>query len=126
MKGSRVDLPVTLETKEVKIQEAVWGDIHVSFETYQARFDVTPLLKGLPDNLDQCPHWGYVLRGEFRNRYKSGQEEVVKAGSAYYIRPGHTTILEAGTELVEFSPNELFQKTMEVIGRNFEALQAKK
>jgi len=126
VKGSREDLPVTLETKELKIQEAVWGDIHVSFETYQARFDVTPLLKGLPDSLDQCPHWGYVFKGEFRSRYKGGQEEVVKAGSAYYTRPGHTTIVEAGTELVEFSPKELFQKTMEVVGRNFEALQAKK
>lgn len=103
------------------IREAVWGDTHVSFETYRKRLDVTPLLKGLPDDLDQSPHWGYVFKGEFRTRYADGREEVVRAGNAYRTEPGHTTIVEAGTELVEFSPNDILQKTMEVIGRNLEA-----
>ncbi|MBM2832520.1 MAG: hypothetical protein HW414_1572 [Dehalococcoidia bacterium] len=122
MHGSKTDVPVAMEIKGVKIQEAVWDDIHVSFETYRKRFDVTPLLKGLPDDLDQCPHWGYVLKGEFRTRSKDGREEVVKAGNAYYTAPGHTTIVEAGTELVEFSPKGLLQKTMEVVARNMEAV----
>ena len=72
MHESKNELPVAMETDVAKIQEVYWGDMHISRETYNEPFDVTPLLKGLPDNLDQCPHWGYVLKGGFRNRYKDG------------------------------------------------------
>lgn len=119
MRGSKTDLPVTLEMAGAKIQEVEWGDMHVSFESFEKRFDVTPLLKGLPDNLDQCPHWGYVFKGVYRVRYQDGREEVYRAGDAYYSEPGHTSILEPGTEIVEFSPKELLKKTMDVMNRNF-------
>ena len=33
-------------------------------------------------------------------------KETVNAGEAYYLAPGHIPILEAGTEMVEFSPKE--------------------
>jgi hypothetical protein len=49
-------------------------------------------------------------------------EEVVEAGNAYYLPPGHTVMLDAGTELIEFSPREPYQQTMEVVARNFEAM----
>lgn len=126
MRESKNGLPVTLKTDEVEIQDVYWGDMHVSHETYNTAFDVTPLLKGLPDNLDQCPHWGYLLTGEFRNRYKDGREEIVRSGDVYYIEPGHTTIVGAGTEIIEFSPKRLFQETMEVISRNLEATSTDK
>jgi hypothetical protein len=31
----------------------------VDFLTFREDFDATPLLKGLPDDQCQCPHWGY-------------------------------------------------------------------
>jgi hypothetical protein len=46
-----------------------------------------------------------------RVKYADGREEVVNA------------IMEAGTEIVEFSPKDEFQKTMEVAERNFAAMQ---
>ena len=49
MRGSKEDVPVTIEADEAVIQEAEWGDIHAGFETYHEDFDVAPLLKGLPD-----------------------------------------------------------------------------
>jgi hypothetical protein len=100
--------------------------MHGSFESYPRRFDVTPLLKGLPDNLDQCPHWGYVIKGEYRVKYADGKEEVYKAGDAYYSAPCHTSILEAGAEIVEFSPKELLKKTMDVIERNMKTIPTKR
>ena len=122
MRGSKEDLPATIESEEAVIQEAEWSDIHVGFETYNEEFDLAPLLKGLPDDMCQCPHYGYVLKGRMRVRY-ADREEVVEAGDAYYMEPGHSPIVEAGTELVEFSPNDEYQKTMEVAARNFEAIQ---
>ena len=122
MRGSKEDLPATIESEEAVIQEAEWSDIHVGFETYNEEFDLAPLLKGLPDDMCQCPHYGYVLKGRMRVRY-ADHEEVVNAGDAYYMAPGHSPTMEAGTELVEFSPKDEYQKTMEVAARNFEAMQ---
>ncbi len=122
MRGSREDLSATLESEEVLILEAEWGEIHVGFETYNEEFDIAPLLKGLPDDMCQCPHWGYLLEGRMRVRY-ADREEVVEAGDAYYMEPGHSPTMEAGTELVEFSPKDEYRKTMEVAERNLAAMQ---
>ena len=122
MRGSREDLPATIEAAEAVIHEAEWADVHVGFETYNEDFDLAPLLVGLPDDMCQCPHSGYVLKGRMKVRY-ANREEVVEAGDAYYMAPGHSPFMEAGTEIVEFSPKDEYQKTMEVAARNFEAMQ---
>lgn len=122
MRGSKEDVPATLESDELVLQEAEWSDIHVGFETYNEEFDLAPLLKGLPDDMCQCPHYGYVLKGRMRVKYVD-REEVVNAGDAYYIEPGHTPIMDGGTEIVEFSPKDEYQKTLEVAERNFAAMQ---
>lgn len=122
MRGSKEDVPTTLESEEVVIQEAEWADIHVGFETYSEEFDLAPLLKGLPDDRCQCPHYGYVLKGRMTVRY-ADREEVINAGDAYYMVPGHAPVMEAGTEIVEFSLKDEFRKTMEVAERNLAAMQ---
>ena len=122
MRGSKEDVPTTIESEEVVIQEAEWADIHVGFETYNEEFDLAPLLKGLPDDRCQCPHYGYVLKGRMRVRY-ADREEIFNAGDAYYMVPGHAPVMEAGTEIVEFSPIDEYQKTMEVAERNLAAMQ---
>jgi len=33
-------------------------DYSVDFLTFREDLDATPLLKGLPDDQCQCPHWG--------------------------------------------------------------------
>ena len=56
------------------------------FLTFREDMDATPLLKGLPNDECQCPHWGYVLKG--RLRYRVGdREEVFEAGDAFYLPP---------------------------------------
>src|ERR1051326_5068809 len=123
MRGSREDVPATIELEEAVVQETEWADIHVGFETYNEEFDIAPLLKGLPDDRCQCPHWGYVLKGRMRVRY-ADHEEVVQAGNAYYMAPGHLPVCGESTELVEFSPKGEYQKTMEVVARNVAAATA--
>jgi hypothetical protein len=122
MRGSKNDIPVTIEDAGVVIQEAVWDDIHVSFETFEQALDTTPLHRGLPDDSCQCPHWGYVLAGLVRVVYKD-REEVLHAGDAYYMQPGHNAIYGPGTQTIEFSPNDQFQAMMEVVIRNIEATE---
>lgn len=48
-------------------------------------------------------------------------EEVFEGGDAYFVGPGHTPILYAGTEVIEFSPTEKLGQTMEVVTKNMEA-----
>jgi quercetin dioxygenase-like cupin family protein len=62
-----------------------------------------------------------VLKGKVKFTYGDGSEEAYEAGEAYHAPPGHTPTLYTGTEIVEFSPTEELQKTMEVINRNMQA-----
>ena len=98
------------------------GGYTVGFESYSEDADATPLFKGLPDDRCQCTHWGYVVTGKVTFRTAEG-EETFEAGDAYVMPPGHTPVIFAGTEVVEFSPTEELQRTMEVVMRNLEAAE---
>ena len=95
----------------------------VNFTSFREDVDGTPLLKGLPDDRCQCPHWGYVLKGKVGYTY-ADHEEIIEAGEAYYAPPGHTRQLYAGSEVLEFSPSDELKKTIDVMNRNMEAQKA--
>jgi len=94
----------------------------VGFETFREDADATPLFRGLPDDRCQSPHWGYIARGRVTFRY-ADHDEVYEAGDAYYAPPGHIPVIEAGTDIVEFSPTEDYGRTMEVVAQNLAAAQ---
>jgi len=96
----------------------------VNFTSFAVDMDQTPILKGLPADRCQCPHWGYVTKGRFT--FRSGdREEVFEAGDAFYLPPGHVGVgNEPGSEMVQFSPAAELKKTSEVIMRNMQAAQA--
>jgi hypothetical protein len=97
------------------------GPYTVGFERFEEDMDAAPLFEGLPDDRCQSPHWGIVVKGAITFRY-ADREERVEAGEAYYAEPGHTPSVTAGTEVIEFSPTEQIEATMEVVGRNAAAL----
>ena len=94
----------------------------VNFTSFAADIDGAPLMKGLLDDRCQCPHWGYIVSGRMTFRYADG-EEVFEAGDAFYTPPGHVPVVEAGTELVQFSPSEELKKTEEAMAKNMQAMQ---
>jgi hypothetical protein len=100
--------------------EHMEGGYTVGFEAYSADADLAPVFRGLPDDQCQCEHWGYVLKGKIGFRY-GDREETYEAGDAYYAPHGHTPILYAGSEVVEFSPTDELARTMEVVTKNMEA-----
>ena len=99
------------------------GGYTVGFETYTADADLSPFFQGLPDDRCQCPHFGYVIKGKVTFRFAQG-EETYEAGDGYYAPSGHTPVLYAGTELVEFSPTADLAQTMEVVTRNLASMGA--
>jgi hypothetical protein len=123
-------LKVSRETGEiadygmVEDRHADLEDYAVGFATFREDIDHRALLKGLPDDSCQCPHWGYVLKGRWTCRFGE-REEVFEAGDAFYMPPGHIPLSnEPGTEVLLFSPRAELRQTEEVIMKNVQALQA--
>jgi hypothetical protein len=95
----------------------------ISFATFREDIDGTPLLKGLPDDRCQCPHWGYVTSGRVTFRFPEG-DEVYEAGDAFYTPPGHIPVShEPGSEVVMFSPAQELAETEAVMLQNMQAMQ---
>jgi hypothetical protein len=66
MRVSKNELSKALDTEDMTVFEAVWGDMHVEYDVFKKLFDVTAFLKGLPNDRDSTPHWGILLKGQMR------------------------------------------------------------
>ena len=81
-----------------------FGKISGECFTLAAGVDTTPLFKGLEGDLCQCPHWGFVLRGQLTTTDANGAQETVTADDLFYWPPGHNVRVDADAEIVMFSP----------------------
>ena len=109
----RNDVPMVVERDGVELRmDEVGGGMDVAFVKFPAGTDMAPNLKGLPDDMCQCPHWGYVLKGRLKMRTQHG-DEVYEAGQAFYWAPGHAPEALEDCEYVDFSPTGQFQETLD-------------
>lgn len=116
-KGAAKDLVTSFDADGIVVRNAEWGGQDVGFQTFPKGFDIKPLLKGLPHDECQCPHWGYVFSGRMIVE-SAGKETAVGPGEAYYLPPGHSVRFDADTQLIELSPAVELAKTMAVIEAN--------
>ena len=103
MKAKKEELTATYEEGQFFSRFTEMGGMDVSWESWPAGMDATMLFRGLPDDRCQCPHWGYLLKGQMRIKYQD-REETIDAGEVYYLPPGHIPVVEKDCELIEFSP----------------------
>jgi hypothetical protein len=80
------------------------GKISCEYFSLSAGVDTTPLFQGLEGNSCQCPHWGFVLRGQITTTDADGSQETVAANDLFYWPPGHNVKVDADAEIVMFSP----------------------
>ena len=80
------------------------GKISCEFFSLSAGVDTTPLFTGLQGDSCQCPHWGFVLRGQLTTTDAHGKRETVNANDLFYWPPGHNVKVDADAEIVMFSP----------------------
>jgi hypothetical protein len=104
-KVSRESAPDVIDYGPAEDRGAQFDGYAVVFTSVREDWDLTPLLKGLPGDSCQCPHWGYVTAGRLTVRY-GDHEEVMEPGDAFSMPPGHVPAVVAGTELVMFSPQD--------------------
>ena len=88
----------------------------VNFVSIREAMDLAPMLASLPGRKCPCPHWGYMISGRIVVSY-GDRDEVVEAGDAFYLPPGHTPRAEAGAEFVQFSPADELAATDAAIAR---------
>lgn len=120
-KVSRDSATKSEEVGPVRDRFEVLDGYSVNFTVFEEDIDATPLLKGLPGDRCQCPHWGYVFKGSMTVRV-GDRDEVYNAGEAFYTPPGHTPLKhQADTEVVMFSPEEELNRTGAAVRRNAEA-----
>lgn len=81
-----------------------YGKISGEYFTLAAGVDTAPLFQGLDGNHCDCPHWGFVLRGQITTTDAAGEKETVKANDLFYWPPGHNVKVDDDAEIVMFSP----------------------
>ena len=81
-----------------------FGKMSGEYFSLAAGVDTTALFEGLEGNLCQCPHWGFVLRGQITTTDAEGGRETVKANDLFYWPPGHNVKVEADADFIMFSP----------------------
>lgn len=64
-----------------------------------------------------------MTKGKLTYRF-ADREEVVQAGDAFYLPPGHIPVQnEPGSEIVQFSPTTELLETQAVMRKNVQAMQ---
>jgi hypothetical protein len=98
-----------------------FGPISGEYFTLAKGVDTTPLFLGLEGDLCQCPHWGFMVRGELTVTDAKGAQEKVTTNDLFYWPAGHNVRVDNDAEIVMFSPqrahtpviNHMIQKVSE-------------
>jgi hypothetical protein len=101
----RMELPGVVIRQRTEFGDVSgFGTISGEYFTLAAGVDTTPLFMGLDGDLCQCPHWGFVLRGELTTTDAQGAQETVTANDLFYWPAGHNVKVNADAEIIMFSP----------------------
>ena len=112
---SRAEARVAIEGDGVELRmQKLGGGMTTAFVRVPEGADFRPALAGLPDDLCQCPHWGYLLKGRVKMHTPDG-DEVYEAGQAFYWAPGHAPEALEDSEYVDFSPTDEFNHVIDHI-----------
>jgi len=100
-----MDIPGAVARLQTGFGDATgYGRMSGEYFTLAAGVDTTPLFEGLEGDLCQCPHWGFVLRGQITTTDGHGNQETVKSNDLFYWPPGHNAKVDADADIIMFSP----------------------
>ena len=81
------------------------GEQNIAWVRLPAGADLRPGLVGLPGDLCQVPHWGYMIKGRLVMHGVDG-DETYEAGQAFYWPAGHAPEALEDCEYVDVSPTK--------------------
>jgi hypothetical protein len=114
------ELPIVFQAGDATIRATDWDALRALLISLPAGTDAAPLLQGLPEDRCQCPHWGYVRKGDLTVNY-ANTSETFREGDMYYMPPGHTIVAKNDVELIEFSPPRGYDEVLDAMRRNLGA-----
>lgn len=122
---AKADIPV-VSIGPYRAQWAEWAGYAMAFETVPGGFPPggDRAWDGLPDDLCQCPHWGYLLKGKALLRLSDGEERTINAGDVYYCPPGHKLYAIEDFENIEWNPAEKAAETVATFRKNLALMDA--
>lgn len=112
---TRQQAPVAIEGDGVELRsQEIGGDMTAAFVRLPKGADLRPALAGMPDDLCQCPHWGFMVSGRIRMHTAAGAQ-TYEAGQAFYWGPGHAPEALEDAEYIDFSPTRALAPVIEHI-----------
>lgn len=110
----RMEIPGAVIRQQTQFGDVSgFGQISGEYFTLAKGVDTTPLFQGLEGDMCQCPHWGFVLRGQLTTTDAIGVEETVQANDLFYWPPGHNVRVDADAEIVMFSPQHAHSRVID-------------
>ena len=115
------EVPIVVDDGGTVVRQVAAGDMTVEMDRLEPNLDIDALFKGLPDDMCQAEHWGYVIEGEMIYVMADGERIAAGPGEAYYAPPGHLPHTGSeGARVVEFSKTEDLDATMQVVEKNMQ------
>lgn len=102
---NRTDLPMAIEGGGIEFRTDRAGDQNIAWVRLPAGADLRPGLVGLPGDLCQVPHWGYMIKGRLLMHDRDGGQ-TYEAGQAFYWPAGHAPEALEDCEYIDVSPTE--------------------
>jgi mannose-6-phosphate isomerase-like protein (cupin superfamily) len=116
---SKATTPITMDFEIAEDRACELEGYTVNVVTMRKDHDLAPMLASLPGGMCQCPHWGVLSKGRMTVTY-ADRTEVIEAGDAFYMTPGHPPAVDAGTEFIQFSPTDLLAETEAAIAKGMQ------
>ncbi len=124
MHAALTELPVLVEAPGMTSRFASWGELDIAVETQAGGRDATAVFhQAFADGRCPVPHWGYLVRGRMRVRYPD-HEEVISAGEAWYMPPGHIPMTEEDVVDIVFTMAGEYEKVMATLARAAAAVRS--
>jgi hypothetical protein len=116
---SKKDVPTTA-MGGYRAQWVEWAGYALAMEVVPKGFPPggEKAFQGLPSELCQCPHWGYLVKGRAGLRLADGTLTEINAGDFYYAPPGHRIFAIEDFENIEFNPAAAAKQTMDTFASN--------
>jgi hypothetical protein len=109
--ATRIDeMPVEIDNGELQTRYLELDDMAIRHARVPAGADMSPLLRGLPNDRCPSPHWGIVLAGSIHVVHADGTRETAQAGEVYHWPAGHTATTDEPVEFLEVGPVELMRQ----------------
>lgn len=103
MHASLETLPIAAEKPGFIGRWTEMGAHHFAYQSAAAGSNLDAMLAVFDDGACPVEHWGYVFSGRVRIEFVDGTKEILEAGDAFHVAPGHRPTMIEDTVMLQVS-----------------------